>query len=50
MKQITEEQGLDLIKKFQDKTFIDVPINEEEIYSFKQICRESSLPISARHL
>lgn len=36
MKRITEEQGLDLIKKFQDKTFINVPINEEGIFSFKQ--------------
>lgn len=36
MKQIIEKQGLALIRKFQDKTLINVPVNEEEIFSFKQ--------------
>lgn len=36
MKQVTEKQGLALIKKFQDRSLIDVPVNEEEIYSFKR--------------
>lgn len=35
MKQITEEQGLALIKEFQDKNLSGLSLNDDEIFSFK---------------
>ena len=35
MKQITEEQGIALIKSFQDKSITNLTLNEDEIFSFK---------------
>lgn len=35
MKRITEEQGLALIKEFQDKNLSGLSLNDDEIFSFK---------------
>ncbi len=35
MKQITEEQGLTLIKEFRDKNHSGFSLNDDEIFSFK---------------
>lgn len=35
MKQITEEQGITLIKSFQDKNITNLTINDDEIHCFK---------------
>ena len=35
MKQITEEQGLAIIKEFQDKNLSGQSLNDDEIFSFK---------------
>jgi len=35
MKQITEEQGVALIKSFQDKSITNLTLNDDEIFSFK---------------
>ena len=35
MKQITEEQGIDLMKEFQEKNHSGLGINENDIFSFK---------------
>ena len=35
MKQITEEQGLALIKEFQNKNLSGLSLNDDEIFSFK---------------
>ena len=35
MKRITEEQGLALIKEFQDKYLSGLSLNDDEIFSFK---------------
>lgn len=35
MKQITEEQGIALIKSFQDKSITNLTLNDDEIFSFK---------------
>lgn len=36
MKQITEEQGIVLIKEFQDKSITNLTLNDDEIFSFKE--------------
>ena len=40
MKQITEEQGLALIKEFQDKNQSGFSLNDDEIFSFKVQIRD----------
>ena len=35
MKQITEEQGIALIKSFQDKSITNLTLNDDEIFRFK---------------
>ena len=35
MKQITEEQGIALIKSFQEKNITNLTLNDDEIFSFK---------------
>ena len=35
MKRITEEQGLALIKEFQDKNLSGLSLNDDELFSFK---------------
>ena len=35
MKQITEEQGIALIRSFQDKSITNLTLNDDEIFSFK---------------
>lgn len=36
MKQITEEQGIELIKSFQDKSITNLTLNDDEVFSFKE--------------
>ena len=36
MKQITEEQGIALIRSFQDKSITNLTLNDDEIFSFKE--------------
>ena len=36
MKQITEGQGIKLIKSFQDKSITNLTLNDDEIFSFKE--------------
>ncbi len=43
MKQITEEQGLALIKEFQDKNQSGFSLNDDEIFSFKAQMRDKQI-------
>ena len=36
MKQITEEQGIAIIKSFQDKSITNLTLNDDELFSFKE--------------
>lgn len=43
MKQITEEQGLALIKEFQDKSQSGFSLNDDEMFSFKAQMRDKQI-------
>ena len=43
MKQITEEQGLALIKEFQEKNLSGLSFNDDEIFSFKAQMRDRQI-------